>query len=243
MRSFTWPVVLTLCVLVACPARARGQSDESEPNAAVTDTTVTDSAGGAGLERGMLTIRLHGGSLSSDPVASMPGLGGGGALNLSASVFPDASRVVGIDLEYLGTSRYYPNDFRLAFPIAGTGVSDQTDVSTSLIGAGVRLQLPPRSRLRAYGSVGYGYVHHVIKVDGTFIGLPVDYHEQTDSDWAPWVGAGAELFFGAWGVSVDYRRFSSSASFGEPFDVPTAELGGRAILVGVAWQPGATPPR
>lgn len=62
-----------------------------------------------------------------------------------------------------------------------------------------------------------------------------------DSDWTPWVGAGAEFFFGTWGVSLDCRRFPSSATFGGPFDVPAAEQGGSAILVGVAWQPGTAP--
>jgi hypothetical protein len=230
--SGRWPLAFLLSVLLV-PSDVRCQSTD--------DTGTQDDAAertGPVFERGRLTLRLQAGSLSYEPVASMPGLEGSGVLNLSLSAFPEASRVVGIDLEFLGVARDYPNDFRTAFPIAGTDVNDRTDLSTSMLGAGLRLQLPPRSRLRAYGSIGYGYVWHTIELDGTFIGLPVSYREQKDSDWAPWVGAGVEFYFGAWGVSLDYRRFSSSATFGEPFDVPAAELGGSAILAGVAWQPG-----
>ena len=228
-------LVIAAAILVIVPdAPLHGQSDVPTEN---QDTERVDERDGFFTwKRGAVAMRGLVGYFDHAPAPQLDDLQSSGALLLGLTIYPDDAGLVGFDIEWTGIGRDYALD-RGRFLIGDAAA--RTDLNTNTVMAGVRLQLPRSLAVRPYASAGFGYVHHKMKTDWTLVGIPVGTTgDQSSSEWRPMWGAGVEAVFGSWGLSFDYRTFSSTGSFGEPYSIGRLDLGGSTFFLGAAWYPG-----
>ncbi|MDX1647515.1 MAG: hypothetical protein R3304_10255 [Longimicrobiales bacterium] len=230
--------------VLACTATGGlcGQTTGEEASAGVPQTTggetEGDSTGLRSAPRGFVGGRLFFGFLSSRPDDALPALRGGALGGLGMTVFPEASRTLGLDFEYGMVSRSHPMDTG-ATTLLGFGEDvDELTLQSHIVRLGGRLQFPQGWAVRPYGGVGIGWSHHTMKVEGPLLLLPGDYSDRSAATWSVYWGGGIDARFGQWGASLDHRRFGSRGDFASPFDVSGVELGGSSWSFGGAWWPG-----
>jgi hypothetical protein len=234
-------VALALASLPLLPLPAAAQCDpEADPACAPRAPGAGPSSGSSGgFVRGALAIRAQLGVSKSDVSPVLPGLDDGLPGTLGVTVWPWPTGFVAFDLAWIGWSRSFPNE-----NVSGLGsllldVSERVDLDTSAVGGGLRLGPPSSVRVRPYAAAGLAWVHHKAHLDGSFFLIPGTVGESASDDWTVYWGGGIDTRFGAWGMSVDYRRMDTSASFGDPFDVQNVELGGSTFYLGGSWWPGS----
>jgi hypothetical protein len=191
-----------------------------------------------GFVRGTLAVRAHVGVSASEASPVLPGLDDGLPGSVGLTVWPRPSWLVAVDLGWIGWSRSFPTEDATNLGALLT-VNDRVDLGTNAVTAGLRLSLPPGALVRPYAAAGLGWIHHKAQLDGSLFFIPGTVAESTSTDWTFYWGGGIDTRFGSWGVSLDYRRLDTTASFGGPFDIPSVDLGGSSFFVGASWWPGS----
>ena len=133
---------------------------------------------------------------------------------------------LGLDIELIDANRNYDTPIKLLW-----GTLDQsTRVETMSILFGLRAFIPRNGPFRAYASAGLGYFRTRMIVYGTLFGYP-GYHDEYDTSFEPYYGAGISYDFGYWGLSADYRHYELKGSFSD-FKISNANLGANVYLLG-----------
>ena len=188
------------------------------------------------LEEGrFLWIRGGLGTFRAQSDPQLPGQRDPRGVTLSLGVEWPHLPFFSFDLEMVSAQRKFETGGGSFFIIS---VDDETSIASTAITVGGRLRLPPGGPVRAYASLGVGYVHTTFQTEGSFLGLPGTVQEESDGTLAVVPGAGVEVLLGQWSIHADYRTFGASGSF-PAYEIPDLEVGGRTLTVGVGyrWSP------
>ncbi len=230
-----------LALAIACmpflPLSASAQC-EHPTDARCVPEEITDPEVTSTLTRGTIAMRVYLGLSPSSAPPVIPGLDDGLRFGFGVTAASKPSWPVTLDLTWTAWSRSFPTEDAPSLGPLLT-VNDRVDLLTNAVTAGLRVSLPPTAPVRVYAAAGLGWVHHKAKLDGSLFFIPGTVAESASTDWTTYWGGGVDTRFDAWGASLDFRRMDTSASFGEPFDIPKVDLGGSIFSVGVSWWPGS----
>jgi hypothetical protein len=172
-------------------------------------------------------IHLFAGTYESNEEAQLVGIRNDLVLGMSASSRFTRYPFLGIDTEVFYISREF--DTPVSSPPYITFDND-TKAETYAMLFGGRITLPANGIVRVYGSGGLGLFSTSITVTDETI----TYLNITDDDFElnMYYGAGVQLWFKTWTLSVDYRHFEIDGDFGD-LQLQSADLGGDVLTLGI----------
>jgi opacity protein-like surface antigen len=114
-------------------------------------------------------------------------------------------------------------------PFLFGSVDSTTDIS-SLGFAGVAKLVMPLGRFEPYVGAGVGFYYSTLTIDGTFLGIPVDYEEETDASVGHQLLAGFDIWISEKrSLGFEYRRLFLKSSFGAITN-GEVDIGGSSLM-------------